>query len=372
VAEPTEVMAASFLRGLRVATLGVTVVVLFCLYVPQTVANASVYRPLALEVSGYVVLAAVAGLCGVLVLRDASLDRWRWPLLGVVFTASIAATAATPAPYLMGPAHGVYGIVGWFGVLLLLNTRLATLFGVLAVHYAVTLGQLALAGQTDRRTLTGMAIMSVIIFGFQIAVAFAAYALRRIAASAARTAAEEEHLRINEAVSEQLHSDRQARYAALADTVAPLLAGLASGTADPTDENVQRACAVEAARMRRLFAESDDVPDPLIHELQACIDVAERRGVTVSLAMRGRRPTLSKQVRRALTEPVIAALATAESVARVTMVAASATVTVSVVADSPPPTLASVTSGEGTDQVTVTSMTNENRLWVEVAWRANN
>jgi hypothetical protein len=42
-----------------------------------------------------------------------------------------------------------------------------------------------------------------------------------------------------------------------------------------------------ATQLRRLFAENDDVPDPLVHELSACIDVAERRGLAVSLAVSG-------------------------------------------------------------------------------------
>ncbi len=65
--------------------------------------------------------------------------------------------------------------------------------------------------------------------------------------------------------------------------------------------------------MRRLFAESDDVTDPLEHEIHACVDVAERQGKSVQLSIRGARPALPLDVRRALTEPVIAVLAGARS-----------------------------------------------------------
>ena len=36
----------------------------------------------------------------------------------------------------------------------------------------------------------------------------------------------------------------------------------AAGVLDPADERVRTRCAVEAGRMRRLFAEQDEVPDP--------------------------------------------------------------------------------------------------------------
>ena len=55
----------------------------------------------------------------------------------------------------------------------------------------------------------------------------------------------------------------------------------------PTTRTVQRRCALAAARLRRLIAESDDVPDPLLHELRACVDLAERNGLPVDLVAVG-------------------------------------------------------------------------------------
>jgi hypothetical protein len=163
-------------------------------------------------------------------------------------------------------------------------------------------------------------------------------------------------------VAEHLHRDRRERYAGL-DTV-PLLTGLAAGVLDAADERVRTRCAVEAGRMRRLFAEQDEVPDPLLHELRACVDAAERRGVTVYLGSCGRRPDVPLRVRRALTEPVLAVLATARSYTRVTVVGSPVSVTVHAVADGDGPELPR--SGE----VTVSTLAMAGRHWVEATWRA--
>lgn len=370
-AEFGDITTASFLRGLRLAILGITVAVLFFLYVPEVIAHASVYRPLAVEVGAYLTLGAVAAWCGVLVARDRPLDRWRRPLVIVVIAASAAATAAIPAPHLMGPAHGVYGLVGWFAVLLLLGCPLSTLLAVLAAHNGLTIAQLALAGQANADTFTAMAMKGVVDFVLQYIAGYSAFALRRIADSAVRDAAEQERLRIDQAVGEQLSRDRQARYAALGQTVLPLLAGLAAGTHDPADEKVRGACAIEAAKLRRLFAESDHAPDPLVHELEACISLAERRGVDVSLAIRGQRPALPTDIRRALTEPALAALATAESVARLAVAASPTSVRVSVVADCPPHQLPAAATEQASHGVSVTGMAMRDRLWVEATWRSD-
>ena len=177
----------------------------------------------------------------------------------------------------------------------------------------------------------------------------------------ARAVRDRERQRTADAVAERLHRDRRQRYAGL-DTV-PLLAGLAAGVLDPTDEQVRTRCAVEAGRLRRLFAERDEAPDPLLHELRSCVDTAERRGLTVYLGTRGARPEPPLRVRRALTEPLLTVLATARSQARITLIGSPATVTVSVVADGDVPC-----PPAGNGEVTVTHLEEDGRHWVEATW----
>ncbi len=87
-------------------------------------------------------------------------------------------------------------------------------------------------------------------------------------------------------------------------------------------------------RLRRYLVESDEVPDQLWHELQACADAAERRGIAVDLMPpAGAIPLLPVSIRRALTEPIIAVLAATATRARVTVVASRDDIVVAILAD---------------------------------------
>jgi hypothetical protein len=221
---------------------------------------------------------------------------------------------------------------------------------------------LAATGVGDRDAVASALLFSAGFLAYQLGITFADTLLRRMAITVAVAAKLEERLRTAQAVAEHLHRDRRERYASL-DTV-PLLTGLAAGLLDPADEQVRTRCAVEAGRMRRLFAEQDEVADPLLHELRACVDAAERRGVTVYLGSCGRRPEVPLRVRRALTEPVLAVLATARSYTRVTVVGSPESVTVHAVADGGRP------EPPRSREVAVSTLTMEGRHWVEATWQA--
>ncbi len=135
--------------------------------------------------------------------------------------------------------------------------------------------------------------------------------------------------------------------------------------ATPAYSFTATACAVEAARVRRLLAEDTSVPDQLSHELRACVALAERNGITVQFAERGVRPAMPKAVRRALTEPAVAALATAASTARVTVVGAHDEVTVSVVADVQAEHVPPATD----PAIMMSTVETGDKLWVKTTWR---
>lgn len=355
--------AASYLWGLRLATVLITFGGLLGLALPVIISHAGVYQSLTSELVAFGILLAVAGFCAVC----ADPGRWRWPLIGVVFGAAVLALSGVPPELVVSPAEWSFALLGWFGVLLLLDEGIGAVLAFLAAHAVLNLGQLALVGQASRENVAGLAIAGVTVFGYQVAVAFAAVMLHRIAGVAEHVAREEEAWRTEAVIARELHRDHQERYAALSRTALPLLVELAAGRADPGDEQVRRRAAVEAARMRRLFAEGDDVADPLLHELAACIDSAQRQGVSVQLAVRGRRPPLALDVRRALTEPALATLVAAGSTARVTVVGTANAVTVSVVADAPEPVAVAPAGG-----VEVTNLVHADRVWVEATWRAEN
>jgi hypothetical protein len=367
-------IAEEFLRGLRLATLAIMTVVLCLWFTPIALTSAAAYRSVPLESAALAVLVVINAIVAVVVLRERPWGRLRWPLLGTALAATLVATSAVHTADLITAPHWSWKIFGWFAVLLLMDLRLRWFFAALAAQQAVNAVQVIAMGAATP-ALVEMGVTGLLVASWQSAVTLAVVELRRSAGVARQISAEEERLRTSERVAEQLHDDRQARYADLTTSTAPLLAGLASGELHPADPLVQRACLIEAARMRRLFAESDDVPDPLEHEIHACVDVAERQGTSVQLSIRGARPALPLDVRRALTEPVIAVLAGARSRARVTVVGVNDQVTLSVIADGArdarePAQADGDRQGPGgtPGRVRTTRLVRDDQLWLEVTW----
>ena len=195
-------------------------------------------------------------------------------------------------------------------------------------------------------------------------VAVAARQLGATAREAAAVTQREAAAREYAAIAERLRAARQARWLGLQESAGPVLRALAAGTADPADPEVRRACAVEAARLRRLMAESDDAPGPLVHELQACADIAERRGVAVDIETVGALPGVPAEVRRVITDTAIAVLTTAASQVRVTLTAVADGIAVSLVADSPAlPALPAAGGG-----VVIEHERDRRNMWVEARW----
>jgi hypothetical protein len=339
-------------------------IILFGLDLPRLVANQDDYRPFGVQVLTIVVLTAVTLVVAWHLWHRRPLGVWRWPLVAVVFAVSAWCTESVPPELRLGLGHWSEGDAGWTVLLLLLDMRIAVLAGVLSLHYVMTFTQTALGGAAAI-SVTEAVNATVVVFGYQMAVGVVTVVLRAVAQTAGAAAHRAEVLRTERAVAEQVHQDRTERYAALADSTAPLLAALASGAADPGDPVFRRSCAVEAARVRRLLAEDTSVPDQLSHELRACVALAERNGITVQFAERGVRPPVPKTVRRALTEPAVAALATAATTARVTVVGAENEVTVSVVADVPAEMVPAATD----PAIEMSTVETGDKLWVKTTWR---
>jgi hypothetical protein len=358
-----DISHVKLLRGLGLATVTITLVHLFTLGSFGVWGNLSVYRLPAVEVAAFMTLTAVVLTTGVFYLRERPFGRTRWVLLAILAVTAAAALVGMPPPSLISLAEWSFGVVCWTGLLLLLDLPFPVVVAFLAGHLVSRLAVLAAVGELDHPELADGLIFAAVFLACQLVVAAAAMLLRRMAVITAEANREEERLSTAEAVAEQVHRDRQERFVGL-DTV-PLLAELAAGVLDPADEGVRVRCAVDAARMRRLFAESDAVPDRLVHELRACLDTAERKGISVYLATCGARPEPPLAVRRALTEPVLALLATAASTARITVIGSPTTVTVGVVTDGQP--LSDLTPM--IDEVTVTQLTHGGRNWVEATWR---
>ncbi|GII96288.1 DNA-binding response regulator [Sinosporangium siamense] len=328
-------------RGIHLAILAVTVTIQFTLCLSGLIEHSARYQPLWLEITGFLLLAGVAAVTAAYLLTKRYIPpAARWTGIVLVLLAAGAAAVASPAGTHLDPAHWYFGLVGWYGVLLLFDLPLVHLTVFLIANLTLAAVKAAVSHVPDLETWASMAVSALSIYGFQLALGLVVHGVHRVAVRAGEAAAEEEHIRTEEAVAEHLHRDHQRRYVSLLGSTIPMLAGLGYGTLDPADPEVRRRSAHEAARMRRLFAENDNVSDRLVHELRAVIEVAERGGITVDFAARGRPRDLPQEVRRELIDPVSAVLAAAgrtDSTMRVTVVRTPDRVRVSAVGEIPEP-----------------------------------
>ncbi len=356
---------AQLLVGLRAATSLVTAVVVGGLGLVNLVNRWDSHdRPL-VQLSAFAVLAAVLAVEGVLLVRRRPWGRLGPPAVAAVLLAFTLATATLPDGRTATAVDWAFGAANWVGLVVLLDRPLRTVMAFLAAHELVALANLLLSDDVDKGDLARLATGSVNVIGFPLCVAVVAAVLHRLGTAAASARAAVERVRTADAVAAESHRRRQQRFAELSAGTIPLLEGLADGSLSPEDASVQRRSAIEAARARRLCAETDVVTNPLLHELRHCADIADRKGVVVELEARGQWPTPPVSVRRDLTDAALTALATAGSWARVTVVGDRELVSVNVVADCGevvPPSPA-------TPGVRVEVLGHGGTTWVEATWQ---
>jgi hypothetical protein len=305
-------------------------------------------------------LAITAG--SVLVLRGVPGWRTAWAVVAIALVASTVAAAASPPGQMLAVNWG-WGSAGWTGVLVLLRRRFTELAWFLAAEAVAILGVQVWDG-LHRLNLAGFLALLAWSTGAQIAVAAGVRALDIAAGQAAAAARSEHAARERAATAEVIRAARHDRWRALQESAVPLIAELASGTADPGDPRVRNRCAVQAARLRRLLAEGDEVPGSLVHELHASADVAERRGVAVEIETAGPLPPLPGPARRVITDAAIAILTAAHSQARITLAGVTAGLAVSFVADTGT-AVALPAPGSG---VAIEQEQDGGTLWAEARW----
>ena len=258
-----------------------------------------------------------------------------------------------------------WGSAGWIGVLVLFRRRFSELAWFLAAEALAILSVLAWDG-LNRADLAGFLAVLAWSTGAQVAVAAGVRALDIAADHAAVAVRSEAAARERAATAEIIAAARHARWLTLQESAVPLIAELAAGTADPGDAQVRIRCAVQAARLRRLMAEGDEVPGSLVHELHASADVAERRGIAVEIETAGPLPQVPGPARRVITDAAITILTAARSQARITLAAVTAGIAVSFVTDSAAVVLLPA-AGEG---VAIQQQQDGGMLWAEARWNS--
>jgi signal transduction histidine kinase len=364
------------LGGFRTAVLAVSVFVQFGFCLAQLIAGREIYTSLWPQIAAFALLTVVAVVCiRFAVARDAAIPPVvRWTSIGLVLLASLPGTLSVPKGSYLQTAHWSFGLIGWYELFLLFDLPLGIFAGFLGAHVTLSVAALASGDGPDPAMLATMGITAISVCGFQISVAMIVRLLHRIADVATHAAEGHDRERTQAAMDKSRYRDHKRRRIALTDTTVPLLTGLADGSLAPSDADVRSRCALEAARLRRLFAEYDEAPDQLVHELLAIIDSVERNGVTVQFAVRGQAVELPKGVRRALIDSVSSVFVAATSTVRATVIRTPRKVRLSVIAETrgqrvtlqrPPGRSNSIWS-----HVKVTDLTTGNRMWVEAVWCA--
>lgn len=335
---------------------------------PALLLNWSAYRQPWVAGAGWLAFAAVGVVASIRLFRRSRPPAW--PLVAPLLLVDAAVSAMVPADLLFGPVNWGWGTIGWFALLVFWDRRLSGLIAVLAASAAVALATVLANGEGNAADLSrytmylyGTAILPIALH--HGAGLLNTMARTRASAVAARTSVEAERVAAGHA-----HRERQQRLRLIGRTAGAVLAELANGRADPADPAVQRRCAREASRLRRLIAESDDVPDPLLHELRACVDVVERNGLPVEFVVIGTPPSLPVEIRRRLAEPHTATLATARQWARLTVLAGPEEVMVSVATPGLAGEVVHAVPDGTDDAVQYTFERDEELTWTQTRWRA--
>ena len=362
VVQPTATMSGRYQRAFTVAVVFLVAGWHLAGAGGQLVHNRPDYGSFAFQTAMWLVMALAITAGSVLVLRGTPGWRPAWAVAVIAVAASTAAAAASPAGQMLA-VNWAWGTAGWTCVLVLLRRRFTELAFFLAAEALATLGVQVWDG-LDRTALAGFLAVLAWSTGAQVAVAGLVRALDAAAGRAAAALRGEHDALERAATAEIIRAARHARWLALQESAVPLLAELAGGTADPGDQQVRIACAVQAARLRRLLAEGDEVPGSLVHELHASADVAERRGVAVEIETAGPLPQVPGAARRVITDAAIAILTDARSQARITLATVAAGIAVSFVAD----TGVGVRLPAAGHGVAIEHQQDDGMFWAEARW----
>ena len=360
--QPTATMAGRYQRAFTIAVIFLVAGWHLAGAGGQLIQNRAAYPSVAFQAAMWVAMALAIAAGSVLVLRGAVAWQPAWAVAVVALAASTAAAVASPAGQMLA-LNWSWGSAGWTGVLVLLRRRFSELAWFLAAE-AVAILSVQVRDGLHRASLAGFLAVLAWSTGAQVAVAAGVRALDAAAGQAAVALASEHAARERAATAEAVGAARQGRWLALEESAVPVVAELAAGTADPGDPHVRIRCAVQAARLRRLLAEGDEVPGSLLHELYACADVAERRGVAVEIETAGSVPEVPGAARRVITDVAIAILTVARSRVRITMAAVTGGVAVSFVADAGGVRRLPA-DGEG---VVIGLQHDDDMLWAEARW----
>ncbi|SCF40957.1 hypothetical protein GA0070216_11479 [Micromonospora matsumotoense] len=357
-------------RGARIAAVAIALVWHLAIGLPALLGGWPELAAPTVVAAGWLAALAVGGWAGHRLLHG--LLPPVVPLAAILLAVDAAVFAAAGERQLFAAGNWAWTGLAWFFVVVLWGRPIRWMIILLAGHSVIALAALIGDGATAPADLTRYAMYVYGTSSLPVAVFTGAAVIATLARQRADTAAATLAVRAERDAAERAWADRRARLALVGSAAEQVLAELADGRADPTDPFVQRRCVLAATRLRRLIAESDDVPDPLLHELRAAADLAERNGLPIELIAIGTPPPLPVEVRRRLADPLAAALADATGWARLTVVAGPDEVVISLVApdvDGPGSTDPPATPVGNDDQVEHVLERDGEIRWTQTRWR---
>ena len=334
---------------------------------PTAIGGWSYYRPAWIGLAVWVVDAVVGIVIAVVVWRGGGRSILPALVVATIVLAGVVAVAwASPTRTPFDPYSWAYSTSAWFFMVAVWRRRVRELLWFMVANAVVGLAVLVASGSTDRVSLARFVMVTYGVSVLQVTVMVGSRIITAVARRIAEAQEAQASLANRQLAARAVHEARRSRVDEVRQNAAELLAGLADARLDLTHSATQQRMRISVSRLRRLIVETDEVPEPLQHELRACADAAERRGVEVDLqAPVGVIPALPVTVRRSLTEPVIHVLAAARTHARITVVARPADITVAVIADAPPDTAVA-----GGPEAELTFDSEGGVLWAQTRWTA--
>lgn len=357
-------LAKQYARGTAIAAVLITAGWHLVYDLNAQFVNWSVYRWPVLALVAWIAYSVGVVVCAREVLNG--VVRRPWLLCGIAMGSSVAVGIACQGLVMRHPGWA-FGSAVWLAILALWGRPLRQVVWFYAVNVVVNAVLMMLLGPHDHVSIGRFLVAAYGAGAIQLGFVFGARALTRAANWAVDAAAKKSAADATRQEADEVHRARYERYQALGRTATPTLARLADGTGDPADPEVQRSCAAAASRLRRLIAETDDLPDALLHELRASADMAERRGVIVDLIKMGVVPPLPREVRRELCELPIDVLTASRSFARITVASTDEYLAIGIVADADLESMSHDLSAN--DDVEINCHREGVRLWAQTQWR---
>ncbi len=227
-------------RGARIGVVTIALVWHLAIGLPAVLAARSELAAPQVVVGGWLLVAALGGLAGVWLLRDAALPAP--PLAVLLLAVDVAVFAAVGRSQLFGPANWVWGGLAWFFVVVLWQRPVRWLFALLAAHACIGLTAVVLYGATEAADLARATMALYGTSSLPAAVFAGGATLTALSRDRAATAATTNTMVAEREAAEQARRDRRERLALVSAAAGEVLTELAQGRADPADPQVQRRC----------------------------------------------------------------------------------------------------------------------------------